>query len=176
MSISHLIILTPHLNLLHLLLSIYLNQITIFSISSNLYSIHLVLIRLHISFLISSYSHYVIITRSSNLLTITKILLPPRLFVHFSDIPFFLTLSKYLNNVLIQCDIQSDSEYKHCCTEILTLINTLKAWSLQYQTVSGRMKDKAWLRDLLNGFLSLLDITQIIRVAKTLGQYEYALR
>ena len=100
----------------------------------------------------------------------------PRLFVHFSGIPFFLTLSKYLNNVLIQCDIQSDSEYKHCCTEILTLINTLKAWSLQYQTVSGRMKDKAWLRDLLNGFLSLLDITQIIRVAKTLGQYEYALR
>ena len=100
----------------------------------------------------------------------------PRLFVRFSDIPFFLTLSKYLNNVLTQCDIQSDSEYKHCCTEILTLINTLRAWSIQYQTMSGRMKDKAWLRDLLNGFLSLLDRTQIIRVAKTLGQYEYALR
>lgn len=87
-----------------------------------------------------------------------------------------MSLSDYINTVLKKCDILSENEYRHCCSEILVSLNTLKAWRLQYQVMSGRMKDVAWLGEMLKGFLSLIDRIQVIRVAKILGQYEYALR
>ena len=100
----------------------------------------------------------------------------PRLVIPASEIPFFVSLSDYINTVLKKCDILSENEYRHCCSEILVSLNTLKAWRLQYQVMSGRMKDVAWLGEMLKGFLSLIDRIQVIRVAKILGQYEYALR
>ena len=100
----------------------------------------------------------------------------PRLVIPVGEVAFFGLLASFLNSTLEACDVLSDNEYKHCCSEVLTMLNTLQAWRLQSQVASEQQKEQAWRGEMLRGFLGLVDRTQVIRVAKLLGQFEYALR
>ena len=100
----------------------------------------------------------------------------PRLFIPVGEIAFFGLLASFLNATLESCDVLSDNEHKHCCSEVLTTLNTLQAWRLQNQVASDQQKEQAWRGEMLRGFIGLVDRTQVIRVAKLLGQFEYALR
>ena len=100
----------------------------------------------------------------------------PRLVIPVGEIAFFGLLASFLNVTLETCDVLSDNEHKHCCSEVLTTLNTLEAWRLQSQVASDQQKEQAWRGEMLRGFLGLVDRTQVIRVAKLLGQFEYALR
>ena len=100
----------------------------------------------------------------------------PRLIIPAGEIAFFGLLATFLNKTLAACDVLSDNEYKHCCGEVLTTLNTLQAWQLQNQVAGEQQKEQAWRSEMLRGFLGLVNRTQVIRVAKLLGQFEYALR
>ena len=124
----------------------------------------------------------------------------PRLVIPVGDVPLFRLLATFLNQTLAACDVLSDNETKHCGSEVLATLNTLQAWQLQsqqgIQTNPGQQaikglqsmqsnqnnpsndaaKDQAWRGEMLRGFLGMIDRTQVVRVAKLLGQFEYALR
>ena len=124
----------------------------------------------------------------------------PRLVIPVGDVPLFGLLATFLNQTLAACDVLSDNETKHCGSEVLATLNTLQAWQLQsqqgIQTNPGQQaikglqsmqsnqnnpsndaaKDQAWRGEMLRGFLGMIDRTQVVRVAKLLGQFEYALR
>ena len=124
----------------------------------------------------------------------------PRLVIPVGDVPLFGLLATFLNQTLAACDVLSDNETKHCGSEVLATLNTLQAWQLQsqqgIQTNPGQQaikglqsmqsnqnnpsndaaKDQAWRGEMLRGFLGMIDRVQVVRVAKLLGQFEYALR
>ena len=124
----------------------------------------------------------------------------PRLVIPVGDVPLFRLLATFLNQTLAACDVLSDNETKHCGSEVLATLNTLQAWQLQsqqgIQTNPGQQaikglqsmqsnqnnpsndaaKDQAWRGEMLRGFLGMIDRAQVVRVAKLLGQFEYALR
>ena len=124
----------------------------------------------------------------------------PRLVIPVGDVPLFGLLATFLNQTLAACDVLSDNETKHCGSEVLATLNTLQAWQLQsqqgIQTNPGQQaikglqsmqsnqnnpsndaaKDQAWRGEMLRGFLGMIDRAQVVRVAKLLGQFEYALR
>ena len=124
----------------------------------------------------------------------------PRLVIPVGDVPLFRLLATFLNQTLAACDVLSDNETKHCGSEVLATLNTLQAWQLQsqqgIQTNPGQQaikglqsmqsnqnnpsndaaKDQAWRGEMLRGFLGMIDRVQVVRVAKLLGQFEYALR
>ena len=124
----------------------------------------------------------------------------PRLVIPVGDVPLFGLLATFLNQTLAACDVLSDNETKHCGSEVLATLNTLQAWQLQsqqgIQTNPGQQaikslqsmqsnqnnpsndaaKEQAWRGEMLRGFLGMIDRTQVVRVAKLLGQFEYALR
>ena len=124
----------------------------------------------------------------------------PRLVIPVGDVPLFGLLATFLNQTLAACDVLSDNETKHCGSEVLATLNTLQAWQLQsqqgIQTNPGQQaikslqsmqsnqnnpsndaaKEQAWRGEMLRGFLGMIDRAQVVRVAKLLGQFEYALR
>ena len=124
----------------------------------------------------------------------------PRLVIPVGDVPLFRLLATFLNQTLAACDVLSDNETKHCGSEVLATLNTLQAWQLQsqqgIQTNPGQQaikslqsmqsnqnnpsndaaKEQAWRGEMLRGFLGMIDRAQVVRVAKLLGQFEYALR
>ena len=124
----------------------------------------------------------------------------PRLVIPVGEVPLFGLLATFLNQTLAACDVLSDNETKHCGSEVLATLNTLQAWQLQsqqgIQTNPGQQaikslqsmqsnqnnpsndaaKEQAWRGEMLRGFLGMIDRAQVVRVAKLLGQFEYALR
>ena len=124
----------------------------------------------------------------------------PRLVIPVGDVPLFGLLATFLNQTLAACDVLSDNETKHCGSEVLATLNTLQAWQLQsqqgIQTNPGQQaikglqsmqsnqnnpsndaaKEQAWRGEMLRGFLGMIDRAQVVRMAKLLGQFEYALR
>ena len=91
--------------------------------------------------------------------------------IHAKQIPFCQAIAGYLNTVLRECSEVSDDEYKQCCNEILSLRNTFSAWSLEFYH-SNEVEGSRMLREMAE----MIQCEEVIRVAKILGQYEYALR
>lgn len=92
--------------------------------------------------------------------------------------PFISSFASYCNDLLHRCDITSDNEVQHCCSDLLGALNTLEAWSRKYRLLSIRNPKATYKTksEIIDAFLSQLDHRQIIRVAKILGQYERALK
>lgn len=94
------------------------------------------------------------------------------------SIPFFETFADYCNDMLSRCDIASDNETQHCCSDLLAAVNTLQSWASCYQLRSLRERKPAYKAKamVIRYFISLLNHRQIIRVAKLLGQHEMTLK
>lgn len=94
------------------------------------------------------------------------------------DIPFISSFAAYCNDLLHRCDITSDNEVQHCCSDLLDALNTLEAWSRRYRLLSIRNPKSTYKTKsaIIDSFLSQLDHRQMIRVAKILGQYERSLK
>lgn len=100
------------------------------------------------------------------------------LLFHSQDDAFATQLAGYLNDLLAKADAQSDNEFHHCLSDVLSVLETLEAWR-GVCFVRGKKENKAELSarsEVLDGFLKRIVKKEVVRVSVLLGQYTRSLK